>query len=116
MYYTAVTSPRVCCAIYDNNSYINCSEQQAHSRSVTLKYACIIIVIVIIISSSMNCAKVCGSAALCGCASGSMLAESARSSVQQRTWACMYGSARGSVRLCGVVRQSVRNSVQQCVR
>ena len=37
----------------NNNSYVNCSEQQAHSRSVTLKYACIIIVIVIIISSSM---------------------------------------------------------------
>ena len=34
----------------NNNSYINCSEQRAHSRSITLSYACIIIVIVIIIS------------------------------------------------------------------
>ena len=33
----------------NNNSYINCSEQQARSRSITLSYACIIIVIVIVI-------------------------------------------------------------------
>ena len=84
----------------NNNACINCSEQQAHSRSVTLKYACII-VIVIIISSSMNCAKVCGSAALCGSATGSMLA----------VRAAVCNSALG--RVCMAVRRAVYDSAQQ---
>jgi hypothetical protein len=49
MYYTAVA----CMLRNNNNSYINCSEQRAHSRSITLEYACIIIVIAFIIIISM---------------------------------------------------------------
>ena len=85
----------------NHNSYINCSEQQAHSRSVTLKYACIIIVIVIIISSSSNCAKVCGSAALCGSASGSMLA--------------VRAAVCSSRHLVGYVCMAVRVAVCACI-
>ena len=48
-------------------------------------------------------------------------AHSARGSVQQCTWSCMYDSACGSVRLCGIVQQcatvcgSACGSVRQCV-
>ena len=92
----------------NTNSYINCSEQRARSRSVTLKYACIIIVIVIIIIIIIII-SMCDSVRHCSTVRQGewQCARSARGSVQQCTWSCMYGSAQqfAAVRaaVCGSV-------------
>ena len=108
MYYTAVASPRVCCATILIHVLTAASSELARAR-LRFCYACIIIVIVII--------SMCDSVRQC-----STVRQCEWQFVAVRTAVC--GSALAVVyvwqcaRQCAAVRHcaAVRNSLRQCVR
>ena len=112
MYYTAVASPRVCCATIIIHTLTAASSELARAR---LRFnMLVLLLLLLLLLVVVVCATVCGSAELCGRASGSVLAVRAAVCNSKCTWSCMYGSARGSVRHRHCA--AVRNSMRQCVR
>jgi len=80
MYYTAVASPCVCCATILIHVLTAASSELARAR---LRFVMLVLLLLLLL---LVCATVCGSAALCGSASGSL-------------WLCARqcaSSARGS--------------------
>jgi hypothetical protein len=69
MYYTAVASLRVCCATIIIHILTTGSSELARAR---LRFKMLVLLLLLLSLVILVCTTVCGSAALCGSASGSL--------------------------------------------
>jgi len=99
MYYTAVASPRVCCATILIHKLTAASGSELARARLRFNMLVLLLLLLLLL---LVCATVCGSAALCGSASGSVLA--------MRAAVC--GSALG--RVCMAVRAAVCGCAALC--
>jgi len=109
MYYTAVASPCVCCA------RILIHILTAASSELTCAWLHFNMLLLLLLLLLLVCATVCGSAAPCGSASGSLwlcARQCAAVHLVVYVWQCARQCA--AVRHCAAVRNSMRQCVRQC--
>ena len=113
MYYTAVASPRVCCATILIHIFTAASSELTHAW---LRFNMLVLLLLLLLLLLVVCATVCGSEAPCGSASGSLwlcARHCAAVHLVVYVWQCARQCA--AVRHCAAVCNSMRQFVWQFV-